>query len=68
MLANTYCFNVTGQPAVSIPCGTASDGLPVGLQMAAALGKDRDVLALAMTVQDATGWHGLRPPPKAPVT
>ncbi|WP_021594708.1 MULTISPECIES: amidase [Actinomadura] len=68
LLANTYCFNVTGQPAVSIPCGTASDGLPVGLQMAAGLGRDRDVLALAMTVQDATGWHGLRPPPKAPVT
>lgn len=62
LLANTYCFNVTGQPAVSIPCGTASDGLPVGLQMAAALGKDRDVLALAMTVQDATGW---RPPASA---
>ncbi|SNR56259.1 amidase [Actinomadura mexicana] len=67
LLANTYCFNVTGQPAISIPGGTASDGLPAGLQIAAGPGKDRDVLAIAMAVQDATDWHDRRPPPKEPV-
>lgn len=68
LLANTYCFNVTGQPAISIPCGTASNGLPVGLQMAAGPGKDWDVLAIAMALQDATDWHHCRPSLKAPVT
>ena len=29
----TYPFNLTGQPAASVPCGLASDGLPVGLQI-----------------------------------
>lgn len=68
LLANTYCFNVTGQPAVSIPCGLASDGLPVGLQIAAGPGKDRDVLAIATAVQAATDWHDRRPLRKEPVT
>jgi aspartyl-tRNA(Asn)/glutamyl-tRNA(Gln) amidotransferase subunit A len=33
MLRLTQLFNLTGHPAVSIPCGTTSDGLPCGLQL-----------------------------------
>jgi aspartyl-tRNA(Asn)/glutamyl-tRNA(Gln) amidotransferase subunit A len=31
--AFTYPFNLSGQPAATVPCGFASDGLPVGLQI-----------------------------------
>ncbi|MEO3806583.1 amidase [Nonomuraea sp. B1E8] len=61
LLANTYCFNVTGQPAISVPCGMASDGLPVGLQIAAAPGRDWDVLRIARALQRTTEWHRRRP-------
>ncbi|WP_165974366.1 amidase [Nonomuraea deserti] len=61
LLANTYCFNVTGQPAISVPCGMANDGLPVGLQMAAAPGRDGEVLSIARALQEATEWHRRRP-------
>ncbi|MGP3933368.1 amidase [Nonomuraea sp. KM88] len=61
LLANTYCYNVTGQPAISVPCGMAGDGLPVGLQIAAAPGRDLDVLRIAMALQRTTGWHRHRP-------
>lgn len=47
MLRNTRPFNVLGLPAISIPCGETSDGLPVALQIAGAGGKDAQVLAFA---------------------
>lgn len=40
-------FNVTGQPAVSVPCGTTAGGLPVGLQLVGHAGGDGALLALA---------------------
>jgi aspartyl-tRNA(Asn)/glutamyl-tRNA(Gln) amidotransferase subunit A len=65
LLRNTYCYNVTGQPAISIPCGMSPDGLPVGLQLAAAAGQDWLVLRLAMALQAASVWHQARPAGKA---
>ncbi len=47
MLRNTRPFNVLGLPAISVPCGETSAGLPVGLQIAGANGKDAQVLAFA---------------------
>ena len=49
--AFTAPYNVTGQPALTLPCGTAEDGLPVGLQLAGALGRDDALLALAEWVE-----------------
>ncbi|HET6741303.1 MAG TPA: amidase [Kribbella sp.] len=60
LLSNTYCFNVTGQPAISLPCGTP-EGLPVGLQLAAGLGSDHLLLELATAFQRVTRWHDERP-------
>jgi aspartyl-tRNA(Asn)/glutamyl-tRNA(Gln) amidotransferase subunit A len=41
----TYPFNLTQQPAASVPCGFTSDGLPVGLQIVGKMFADMDVLA-----------------------
>jgi len=56
----TYPFNMTQQPAASVPCGFA-DGLPVGLQIVGPRHADNLVLAAAHAFQRATDWHTRRP-------
>lgn len=48
-------YNVTGQPAVTVPCGRTADGLPVGLQLAARFGQDAALLQAAAAVESALG-------------
>lgn len=43
----TYPFNITGNPAISVPCGTSAAGLPVGLQIVGRRGGDDLVLRVA---------------------
>ena len=43
----TFPFNLSGHPAISLPCGWSSDGLPIGLQIVGPWHADRRVLALA---------------------
>jgi aspartyl-tRNA(Asn)/glutamyl-tRNA(Gln) amidotransferase subunit A len=47
LLRNTRPFNVWGTPAISVPCGTTSAGLPIAIQFAAAPGKDDLLLDFA---------------------
>jgi aspartyl-tRNA(Asn)/glutamyl-tRNA(Gln) amidotransferase subunit A len=54
--ALTYPFNVSGQPAASVPCG-AVDGLPVGLQIIGRRGADALVLRAAATFEAARPWR-----------
>src|SRR5688572_30189341 len=61
-LRNTAPWNLLGLPTVSIPCGFTPDGLPVGLQITGAAGRDDAVLALAAAYQQTTDWHARRPP------
>jgi len=56
-LRNTAPWNLLGLPAVSIPCGFTTGGLPIGLQITGASGRDDAVLALAEAYQKATDWH-----------
>jgi len=49
----TVPFNVTGQPVLSLPCGTTEAGLPVGLQIAGPMGADALVLALGAALERA---------------
>ncbi|MCB8913084.1 amidase [Rhodococcus rhodochrous] len=57
----TVLFNVTGQPAISVPIGMV-DGLPVGGQFAAAQGAEHTLLALASELEQAAPWAGRVPP------
>jgi aspartyl-tRNA(Asn)/glutamyl-tRNA(Gln) amidotransferase subunit A len=47
----TYPFNLSGQPAISIPCGLSGDGMPVGLQIVGPWGSDALVLAFARQLE-----------------
>ena len=58
---NTSPFDVFGLPAISIPCGFTSAGLPIGLQIIGAPFAESTVIALAHAYQQATTWHTRRP-------
>ncbi|MGA7239599.1 MAG: amidase family protein, partial [Bryobacteraceae bacterium] len=58
---NTRAFNAYGLPTITIPCGFAKDGMPIGLQIAGAQWAEINVLALAHAYQEATEWHKKRP-------
>lgn len=47
----TYPFNLTGQPAASVPAGRASDGMPIGLQIAGGLHREVDVFRVAAALE-----------------
>jgi len=49
----TYPFNLTQQPAASVPCGLARNGLPIGAQLVAAPRADKMVLRVAMAIEQA---------------
>lgn len=61
---HTRLFNLTGFPAASVPCGFASNGLPMGLQIAGAPFAEGTVLRIAHAYQQCTEWH-LGVPPAA---
>jgi aspartyl-tRNA(Asn)/glutamyl-tRNA(Gln) amidotransferase subunit A len=55
-LAFTYPFNLTGQPAASVPCGWTADRLPVGLQIVGRRFEDATVLRAAAAFEEARPW------------
>ena len=58
----TRVYNITGSPAISVPCGFGPDGLPVGLHLAGRNFDELTVLRAAYAYQQATDWHTRRPP------
>jgi len=58
---NNAPFDVFGLPAISVPCGFSSDGLPIGLQTIGAPFAESTVLALAHAYEQKTDWHRRRP-------
>lgn len=58
----TYPFNLTGQPAMSLPCGFTAAGLPVGLQIAVRPLEEPTMIAVARRAEAALGVAGRRPP------
>ncbi|MDP9410139.1 MAG: amidase family protein [Actinomycetota bacterium] len=57
----TYPFNLTGNPAASIPCGFTADGLPVGLQVVAGTNREVDLLSLSAAFESARPWANSYP-------
>lgn len=52
----TMVFNVSGQPAISLPLGHSRDGLPVGVQIAAPYGREDLLLRIAARLEEAMPW------------
>ena len=57
----TRPFNLTGFPAISVPCGFTAEGLPVGLQLASRPWEEATLLRAAFAYEQATEWHTKRP-------
>jgi aspartyl-tRNA(Asn)/glutamyl-tRNA(Gln) amidotransferase subunit A len=53
----TSSFNLTGLPALSVPCGFTKNGLPIGLQIVSRAWNEAGVLRTGYAYQEATGWH-----------
>ncbi len=58
----TMPFNLTGNPAVSLPCGFDRDGMPLAIQLVATPGADADLLRVAAAFETARPWADRRPP------
>ena len=58
----TMPFNLTGQPAASVPCGFSDEGLPLGLQVVGRLGEEATVLRAAAAFEAVRPWAQRRPP------
>lgn len=57
-----YPFNLTGNPAASVPCGFTQGGLPVGLQVIAPWYEERRIINIAAFLEKACPWADRRPP------
>ncbi|MEU5879094.1 amidase [Spirillospora sp. NPDC047279] len=62
----TYPFNMTQQPAASVPCGFTAAGLPVGLQVVGPRHADALVLRASAAYEQAHPWHTHHPAPTLP--
>jgi len=57
----TYPFNLAGLPAISLPCGFDSRGLPIGLQIAGPPFSEQIILSLARAYEQRHDWKDRLP-------
>ena len=58
----TRPYNISGTPAISVPCGFSQAGMPIGLQLAGRPFDEATVLRAGHAYEQATEWHLRRPP------
>jgi amidase len=58
----TPAYNITGQPAISLPLHWNSAGLPIGVQLVAAFGREDLLIRVASQLEQARPWSDRRPP------
>ena len=54
-------FNTSGQPAINVPLHWNADGLPIGVQLVAAYGREDVLIQVASQLEAASPWAGRRP-------
>jgi amidase len=62
LMQYTAQFNITGQPAISVPMHWSASGLPVGIQLVSALGREDQLVQVASQLEAAQPWADRRPP------
>jgi amidase len=62
MIPYTAQFNMTGQPAISLPLHWTPDGLPVGVQLVARYGREDVLVRIASQLEQAAPWADKHPP------
>jgi aspartyl-tRNA(Asn)/glutamyl-tRNA(Gln) amidotransferase subunit A len=66
MVHHTFQANITGQPALSVPCGLSATGLPVGFQVLGRPFGEATLFQIARTYERAHDWPSLSPPLVSP--
>lgn len=61
-IGHTGLANITGHPAISVPCGFTDAGLPIGLQFTGRAFGEQTILSLAAAYEVSTPWHTMHPP------
>ena len=62
LIHHGYPFNLTGQPALTVPCGFSSDRLPIGLQIVGRPFDELTVFRIGHAYESVTAWHEESPP------
>ncbi|MFZ9175833.1 MAG: amidase family protein, partial [Ilumatobacteraceae bacterium] len=57
----TTAYNVSGQPAISLPLHWTPDGVPVGIQLVAGYGREDLLISIAAQLEEAMPWRDRRP-------
>ena len=57
----TSMYNLTGQPAISLPMHQSREGLPIGMMLAGRPGGEAPLLSLAASLEAAVPWAGRHP-------